>query len=333
MQSFLQRIVEHIWYQPKHWGRLLLLPLSLLYQLLFFLNKRKAIAKQQPAKLPILIVGNINIGGTGKTPLVIAIAKLLQKNNLKPCIISRGYTGESKQWPLLVTHQTEVRLCGDEAKLMFNHTKLPVITGANRVESIRFAQQHCDCNIIISDDGLQHYAMPRDIELIVVDGQRRFGNKLLLPAGPLREKVKRLESVDFIVCNGIAANDNEYAMRLLTKPLLPIKSSKIHFPPEVTEVVIMTGIGNPHRFINSVKTLGYTIIHHALFVDHHRFIAEDLNALRERFPKTAIIMTEKDAVKCENFNTDNFWYLPIHAQLSNDFNQRLLKLVLTCMNE
>lgn len=326
MQSAIQRLIENIWYQPKHKGRFFLLPLSYLYQLIFNINKYYKLQYQKTLSIPVVVVGNISIGGTGKTPLVIYLAQQLKQQGLKPCIISRGYKGKSKIWPLLVTPETNVTLCGDEAKLIANNTQLPVIVGANRVDNIGYAQKICDCNIIISDDGLQHYAMQRDIEIAVIDAKRRHGNRLLLPAGPLREPIKRLQNIDLIVCNGTSNEINEHTMTL-NPQLISALSSTESLPLEKQEVIVMTGIGNPSRFISSIKSLDFIITHQALFSDHYHFTQQDLDLIRNQYPLTPIIMTEKDAVKCQQYQTENFWYLPVIASLDNNFNSKFLQLV------
>ena len=327
MHSAIQRLIENIWYQPKHIGRFFLLPLSYLYQLLSALNKQLKLSQQQKITLPVIVVGNISVGGTGKTPLVIYIAQQLQQQGLMPCIISRGYKGESKTWPLLVTKNTSVKLCGDEAKLIANNTQLPVIVGANRIASIHYAQQHCHCNIIISDDGLQHYALQRNIEIAVIDAKRRHGNGLLLPAGPLREPISRLAQVDLIVSNGLPKNNDEHLMLLNTGKITAITTPLSYLPKETTDIIVMTGIGNPSRFIASLTQLGYHIIDQALFADHYSFSQQDLDLIRQENPLIPIIMTEKDAVKCQQLNTNNFWYLPVTAYLDSQFNSKLLQLL------
>ena len=261
------------------------------------------------------MVGNISVGGTGKTPLVIALVEQLKALHYKPCIITRGYTGQSKQWPLLVDQNTDVELSGDEAKLMALRTQVPVIAGPERVDDIEYVLQHTDCNIIISDDGLQHYKMKRDIEIAVIDGQRRFGNGYCLPAGPLREKPSRLKECNLIIVNGDTSNSHEHSMQISSNQLISLDNSRSLSGNHFSKVQVYTGIGNPQRFVNHLQQKGIKISQSQRFPDHHHFTLEDFSERSE----DPIIMTEKDAVKCQDLNLENTWYLPINAQLDNSF--------------
>lgn len=329
---WLQQKLEAIWYKNSP-GKALLLPLSFLYSIISKYKKTQDVSHQISFPIPIIVVGNINIGGTGKTPLIIKLTALLKANGYKPAIITRGYKGTSKQWPVHVTTETPVELVGDEAKLMAVRTKSPVIAGANRNDSIRYVLENTDCDIILSDDGLQHYKMKRDIDIAVIDAKRRFGNGHCLPAGPLREPKQRLDQCDFIITNGkpaLGLFDNESLMMVTGSAVISVTS--ISDPAlEVTKkmddfksVQVYTGIGNPQRFIDTLQNYGLEIIHQVTFPDHHHFTDEDFKTQNSDLP---IIMTEKDAVKCTALDLKNCWYLPIDAELEKSFETAFLTKV------
>jgi tetraacyldisaccharide 4'-kinase len=277
----------------------------------------KGIKKSTRFSVPVIIVGNITVGGTGKTPLVIALARFLLEQGYKPGIVSRGYGGKAAHYPLAVTPTSSVMETGDEAILLARNTPCPVIVDPCRVRAVTALLEKTDCNIVISDDGLQHYALARDIEIVVIDGERRFGNSFCLPAGPLREALTRLHKVDFKVTNGMARS-GEYAMKLRHSIFRQVSAPQCS--QDVTALQNKTlhavaGIGNPTRFFNLLRSLGLSIIEHA-FPDHYLFKQAD-------FPHDAafIIMTEKDAVKCEAFADERYWYLPVEAELEALFWQ------------
>ncbi len=324
--SWLQQRLESIWYQKKTSDLFfyLLLPLSSLFCFISQRRRKKLTQQQVKLDIPIIIVGNISIGGTGKTPLVLRLTELLINEGYKPAIITRGYKGTSQQWPLLVTPDTATQLAGDEAKLMAIRSKVPVIAGADRLADIQWVTQNTDCNIIISDDGLQHYQMPRDIEIVVIDAQRRFGNGKCLPAGPLREKTSRLKECDFLVSNGHPALDNESLMQVSGSYLVNLKTNEQKPITSFESVQIVTGIGNPQRFINTLASTGLYIIDKKLFADHHHYVEADFS---NQFKNIATVMTEKDAVKCTQLELDNCWYLPVKAKLASDFENRFINKV------
>ena len=329
--SKLQQWLENIWYNNAS-GRFVLMPLSALY---CAVNRYQRFKYRKPkAKLPcpVIVVGNITVGGTGKTPLTIHIVKLLQKAGYKPAIITRGYGGKASTWPQSVTPESDPQLVGDEAVLMATQTQVPVYAGANRLQSIEQLTQAHDCDVIISDDGMQHYKLPRDIQIAVIDGERQLGNGYCLPAGPLREKKERLADCDLVVQNWGGVNSKphteQYAMHLKgdvlinlfskeEKPLSQFAKQKAH---------AITGIGNPQRFFSNLEKQGLELITHS-FPDHHDFIKADLDFSDS---VDTIIMTEKDAVKCKAFATENHWYLPVTAKLDDAFDQRLLALLEQC---
>jgi tetraacyldisaccharide 4'-kinase len=269
----------------------------------------------------VIVVGNITVGGTGKTPLVLYLLEQLQEQGFKPGVISRGYGGKSTVYPQLVTANSMAFAVGDEPLLLAKRSGCPVVVDPNRPRGARYLLENHDCNLIISDDGLQHYALARDIEMVVIDGKRRMGNGLCLPAGPLREPVSRLQSVDFVLVNG-EAKTHELAMQLKplqwvnvaeparTLPLSAFQGKKVH---------AVAGIGNPQRFFETLQTLGCEASVQA-FADHHRYVASDL-AFADGLP---VLMTEKDAVKCQAFAKQQHWYLQIAAELPSTFMLQLL---------
>jgi tetraacyldisaccharide 4'-kinase len=283
---------------------------------------------------PVIIVGNISVGGTGKTPLVIWLAEFLQQQGYQPGIISRGYGGShsrDSKLPLLVTQHTAAQQCGDEALLLAQKTGCAVAVCRQRFLAAQYLVDHCACDIIISDDGLQHLALQRTVEIVVIDGQRGFGNQYCLPAGPLREPISRLQSVDFLLWNG--AGDSEvypraYIMyfcgdeivnlhnRSLRKTLSSLVGKPFH---------TIAAIGNPQRFFDRLNAAGL-MFDTRVFPDHHHYCADDLQ-FEDDYP---VLMTEKDAVKCYDLAAANHWMLPIHAQLDASFasalTQRLEKL-------
>ena len=305
------------WYKKSLW-LYLLTPFSLLFKYLTKRRRRKYIqGKLESYKfdIPIIIVGNLTIGGTGKTPLVAYIAQELSKLGYKPGLVSRGYGGTFRE-TLEVTRDTPVKQTGDEAQIL-SKLNLPFYIDKNRVRAVKTLANNHDCDVIISDDGLQHYNMNRDIEIVVIDGKRRFGNNLTFPAGPLRESKSRLKSVDFVVNNSGPTKDNEYLMNISPSKFIHLKSGKSYLIkdwPMHKQVHAVAGLGNPGRFFDLLARLGFEITRNS-FPDHHNFDEEDLNFL-DHLP---IIMTEKDASKCRSFNNNKIWYLTIEADVSDKF--------------
>lgn len=275
-------------------------------------------------KVPVIIIGNITVGGTGKTPLVIWLAHWLRQRGFRPGIITRGYGGGSSHWPRCVGPDTPAAEVGDEAVLLQRRTACPVYAGPGRLEAGRRLLSEQDCDIIISDDGLQHYALERDLELVVIDGKRRLGNGLCLPAGPLRELPGRLRSVDLIVTNGEVAA-GEQPMRVVGSEAFSVNRSHL---PRLLEsfsgqtVQALAGIGDPERFFTMLESVGIRVERHA-FPDHHPFTVEDLSP----FAGKTVLMTEKDAVKCEAFAGDNVWFVPADAVFAKNFSSQLGLLI------
>jgi len=321
MSEWLQRQ----WYKSGIW-QLVLMPLSWLFLLLSSLRRfayRLGIFKTVRLPVPVIVVGNITVGGTGKTPLVIWLAEQLAQAGFKPGIISRGYGGKN-DLPMAVTGNSDPAIAGDEPVMIAGRATSPVWVGRDRAATgMALLKAHPACDLIISDDGLQHYRLARDAEIAVIDGRRRFGNGRLLPAGPLREPVRRLTHVDAVVSNGTAAAEGVIEMQLQPagfRNLQDVARSAAGSEFIGKRLLAIAGIGNPDRFFAQLKTMGLQFTQKP-FPDHHVYTPEDL----QTDAADAILMTEKDAVKCRTFALPNWWYLAVDARLDHALVERMLK--------
>ena len=303
-----------MWYGPRAWGWRLA-PLSLPYTGVVRVRRalfRRGFRLSHRVGVPVVVVGNIAVGGTGKTPLVVWLAHRLREHGFRPGVICSGYRGSARAWPRHVAADSDPAEVGDEAVLLARRTGGPVVADPDRVQAARYLVQEHRCDIVVADDGLQHYRLARDIEIAVLDGQRRHGTGWCLPAGPLREPVSRLESVDLVVTKG-RGRDGEYRMELAGRTLrLAADDSVTIDPAELSSSAVhaVAGIGNPCSFFQGLRDLGLQVIPRA-FPDHHPFSADDIEFRDER----PVIMTEKDAVKCRGFATARHWYLPVDAEV------------------
>lgn len=312
-------------------AQVLLLPLAGLFALLSAIRRglyARGILASHKLAVPVIVVGNISVGGTGKTPLVIYLAKQLKLAGFTPGIISRGYGGNSIGEVLPNSNPTHV---GDEPVLIAQRSACHVWVNPNRIAAGRaLLQAHPACNVIISDDGLQHYALRRDVEIAVVHARRSIGNHFLLPAGPLRERINRLQTVDAIVDGG---KDVAYGFYVLGG-LPPVYSMALqgdvfeHLNDATCQpasyfadknLVAIAGIGNPQRFFDYLTGLGLQF-EAVSFEDHHAFTAQDF----AKFANKTILMTEKDAVKCKAFHLADAWCLPVSAKIENSQNKQTL---------
>lgn len=303
---------ESLWYHQSRW-RWLLWPLSMLYAVL--MNGRRWILQryyQVKFPLPIIVVGNLTVGGVGKTPVVIALAKALTAKGLRVGIVSRGYGATLRDFPHeVVVHDTAEKV-GDEPLLLVNKTACPVVIAPKRVEAVRYLMKHYPCDVILSDDGLQHYAMGRSIEIAVIDGLRGLGNGLCLPAGPLREPPPRLAFVDFVLVNS-GQWPNAYPMRLTSTDFIQLTTGLRVPSVGGGTVAAVAGIGHPKRFFLQLQQMGVSVTEYP-FPDHHAFRAADLQLSHD-----VIVMTEKDAIKCHAFATNSMYYLPVEAEIDPKF--------------
>lgn len=326
MKKTLARWVVDIWYKDAFLG-LLLLPFAYVFSDVVRVRRylyRKGILKSHTLPVPVIIVGNITVGGTGKTPLIIWLADLLLKSGYKPGIICRGYGGLSESWPQIVNEHSDVNKVGDEALLIAKQTRLPVVIGPSRVYAAKKLLAEFDCNVVLSDDGLQHYKLNRDTEIAVIDGERRFGNGYCLPAGPLREPIGRLSSVDFVVVNGEIDEDHEFSMKFIGDMAVNMKTEeqKLLQAFRGVECHALAGIGNPGRFFKLLETAGLTCTTHS-FPDHYQFEHDDI----EFGDNKPVLMTEKDAVKCTQFAGLHHWYVPVKAVPEPAFGKQFLDLL------
>jgi tetraacyldisaccharide 4'-kinase len=323
--------LPHYW-QSVNLVSVLLWPLSVIYA--GFVTARhyayqQGILKSSQLGVPVIVVGNISVGGTGKTPLVIRLAQLLKDNDYRPGIVSRGYGGNAQSWPRSVTPLSDPVEVGDEPVLLARRCDCSVVVGPDRVAAARELLNNADCNVIIADDGLQHYPLSRDIEIAVIDYNRGFANGACLPAGPLREPQKRLKQVSFVVEHG--TDRGEHPMTLVGERAVNLMDASVTCSLtgfRTHSVHAVAGIGDPDRFFNFLRSQGIRTINHP-FPDHHRFTAADL-AFGDDL---TVLMTEKDAVKCKHLARDFFWYIPVQARLDPLLEDQILKRLAQCVSK
>ena len=327
VQSWLNRI----WYErraPPSW----LLPLSLVYGAVagsrrFVYARRWRRATRIPC--PVVVVGNVSVGGTGKTPLVCWLVKHLIERGYQPGIVTRGYGGSSTI-VRRITAADDPALVGDESILLARRTGAPVAVGRDRPAAAHLLVSE-GCNVIVSDDGLQHYALQRDCEVVVIDGDRRFGNGWLLPAGPLREPPARLKVADAVVVNGgRALLPGALSMRLEAKNAVALLGGTVRPLSDLAgrRVHAIAGIGNPDRFFNMLRSRGIEVAGRPL-ADHARLTAGDIDFGDDK----PVLMTEKDAVKCERFAGAQHWYVPVTASFDGGEASVLLDIILNKMTQ
>jgi tetraacyldisaccharide 4'-kinase len=323
LESHAERLVA-AWYVP-HLTALtaLALPLSLLFRLAVALRRlgyRVGILRSVRLPVPVVVVGNITVGGSGKTPLVAALASALAERGYRPGIVSRGYGRDDEDGaPVTVGPDDDPHRVGDEP-LLLARAGFPVVVARDRVAAGRtLLECNPGCNVILSDDGLQHYRLARKVEIAVVDAARGLGNRWMLPAGPLREPPSRLDTVDAVVVLGAESDTPQstrartFAMRLVGDRFVRVDDPLTSAPAALFArrgVHALAGIGHPARFFAQLKAMGIAATPHP-FQDHHRFVAGDLAIAGAE----AILMTEKDALKCETFADERCWYLPVQARI------------------
>lgn len=313
----LERLFNASWYGKWQWTWCLW-PLLLLVS--YVTNKkRQQFLKQPPVRFsaPVIVVGNITIGGTGKTPVVQSVVRYLQGLGYKPGIVSRGYGGQLSQYPHLIAIDNSSAMVGDEPYMLFQSLQVPVVVDPQRRRGVeRLLKEQVD--VVISDDGLQHYQLHRDFEICVIDGFRGLGNQQLMPVGPLRESKERLNSVDYVLKTAQAMGENEFV--ICPEKWVSVKTgeSKALNDLSVSDASIaIAGIGNPEKFRKTLLEIGVDVPC-KWFPDHYLYKQSDFDNL----PKQ-VIMTEKDAVKIKPFAHDDMWYLQVSAQLPSAFQSRI----------
>ncbi len=366
------RLIEKVWFQshPAKWLLVpLLLPFTVLFYLLSALRRiafRLGVFKTHKIQKPVIVVGNIGVGGNGKTPVVLYLVELCRQLGLTPGVISRGYGGVVSIKPLVLTPESTAKEVGDEPLLIYQKTQVPLAVGQNRVASAKLLVA-LGCDIIIADDGLQHYALGRDLELIVVDASRFFGNGLLLPAGPLREGQWRLKTANFVILNGrdsvdLSTTENDkvrtttkakakaigmqlkatHVRNILSDEVVAIEAFKKLLvtqheqgfsqgnSQEQPQINAIAGIAAPTRFFNTLLEHQFCIATQKEFIDHHEFKAGDLQQFNDKLP---LLMTEKDAVKCRPFAKTHWWYLPVEAILEAKGEEKLIYSIIKLTSE
>ncbi|TVP83489.1 MAG: tetraacyldisaccharide 4'-kinase [Thioalkalivibrio sp.] len=301
-------------------------PLSLVYAGVASWKRNRLEEIQRNVFLPVkavIVVGNLTVGGSGKTPMTAWLAGRLLAAGYRPGIVSRGYGRRNGTASVLVGPGADPAAVGDEPIMLARRTGVPVWVDRDRVRAARALAEEQGVDVVISDDGLQHHRLPRDISILMVDGRRRFGNGLCLPAGPLREPRSAAERADFVVVTGGDPQPGEYRMDLVasevlrrvdrpasTRPLQELSGRPVH---------AVAGIADPERFFAALEDAGVEVVRHP-FPDHYRFRARDI-AFDDQLP---VLMTEKDAVKCRDFADERHWYWPVSAQPEAGLEQALL---------
>ncbi|AKC60537.1 tetraacyldisaccharide 4'-kinase [Blochmannia endosymbiont of Camponotus (Colobopsis) obliquus] len=325
-------MLSRIWYSTSLY-HLFLLPFSLLYGLISTLIKfgyRCGCLKSYKFPLTIVVIGNLTVGGNGKTPMVLWLVEQLQHRGWLVGVVSRGYGGYSKRYPIILNEFSNTDECGDEPLLIWERTGVPIAVSPRRAEAVAALLYKYKLNVIISDDGLQHYALERDIEWVVV-AQRRFGNGWWLPAGPMRERITRLSSVHEIIVNGEQTKVGEIPMKLVPSMVVNVLNGKCHKLNILHNVVAMAGIGHPDQFFATLRSSGIFPIKEIVFTDHAIYHEETLAVLTMN--NEMLLMTEKDAVKCRKFAHINWWYLRVDVDISRLSTEKLLFSIENSINQ
>ncbi|MGE7991960.1 tetraacyldisaccharide 4'-kinase [Pseudomonas sp. NPDC089554] len=308
------------WYSG-HPALALLRPLETLYRRVVARKRARFLSGESPsyrAPVPVIVVGNITVGGTGKTPMILWLIEHCRRQGLKVGVVSRGYGATPPSLPWRVEAQHAAEQAGDEPLLIVQRTGVPLMIDPDRSRAVRALLASESLDLILCDDGMQHYRLARDLELVLIDAARGLGNRRCLPAGPLREPVERLAEVDAVLHNGAVSDPADgFAFRLQPSALVNLRSGEHrtldYFPPGQA-LHAVAGIGNPQRFFNTLLALNWQPVPHP-FADHAQFSAENL-AFEPPLP---LVMTEKDAVKCRAFAAADWWYLAVDALPSPAF--------------
>ncbi len=316
--------IKNYW-DSKSFFTFVLLPLSFLFLFFSVMRKffyEKKIFHAKKIDLPVIVIGNITVGGTGKTSAVIWLANYLKGKRLKVGILCSGYGSDNNKYPIQITSDSKAFQVGDEAVHIFRRTDCVVVTCKHRVKSALFLEQNFALDVLICDDGLQHYQLMRDIEIHVTNGGKRFGNQYFLPAGPLREPMRRLRDIDLKISKGAPKNGEynlSYRPNYVYALNMPSKIEPLTFFKD-KKVVAVAGIANPEEFFKILESKGLHPVKKP-FPDHHRFRAEDFYG----YESLPILMTEKDAVKCEGIEGYDFWSISLEYCLPKAFGEAVLK--------
>ena len=320
-------MIDKFWYQRSpSLLSYILKPISIIFSKAATNRKLKQQQNQYKSKIPVVIVGNISVGGTGKTPVVRKLAQEYLAKGKNPVIISRGYGAKAENYPFGIDINTPASQCGDEPAMLYDALKaqVPIVISPQRVDSVKHIEEkYPNTDVIISDDGLQHYKLARDKEIVVGDASRMFGNQLCIPAGPLREPVERLKSVDEVIVIGNCSKDDQDYIKKYSQNITLAKIVATEFVNLVSgervskdsfldkEVIAIAGIGNPTKFFQTLVQNSIKIESKKIFKDHHKFMPEDFADIKDN---QIVVMTYKDAIKCKSFAKDNWWYLDIELK-------------------
>jgi len=327
VDNLAQELILDAWHKKNAFYHFVLVPLSCVFEFLTWLRRwvyQIGLLKSYALPVPVIVVGNINLGGSGKTPVVMWLVEQLIQRGYKPGVISRGYGGDNAL-PKSVSANSPANAVGDEPVLIAKRCDCPVWIGADRVRTgNELLKAHRDCDVIISDDGLQHYRLKRDMEIAVVSDST-LASSQLLPAGPLREKFERLNKMDAIICNGQKTIAEAYEMQLIGQQFYNLvdenlKATVADFKRK--SVKAMAGIGNPERFFEHLRNLGLNFVG-VSFEDHHEFTEKDL----ANMDCDVLVMTEKDAVKCKLFAQPQHWVLPVEAHIDKAILPMILEKI------
>jgi tetraacyldisaccharide 4'-kinase len=324
LKAAARRVLVDAWYSGA-WWLWLLRPFEWLFRAFAAVRRvayRCGLISTYRPEVPVVVVGNITVGGTGKTPVVIALVESLREHGITAGVVSRGYGASENAMPHVVGEQSEANDCGDEALLIYRRTACPCVVAASRSAAARVLLEQHEVDLIISDDGLQHYALARDLEIVMYDANSAFGNGLCLPAGPLREPLARLSSVDFVLGRGSddpvtgVAYQEDKLVNIASHEERPVFTDSIG-----SSVFAVAGLARPALFLESLGKLGFKV-EARLYPDHHPYSAADFSGLQEK----PIIMTEKDAVKCRGLVGGDAWYLQVSAILPKPVVQAVVAL-------
>ncbi|UVM65483.1 tetraacyldisaccharide 4'-kinase [Pseudomonas sp. B21-009] len=317
--AFADRLLD-AWY-AGHPALALLRPLEALYRRVVLGKRARFLSGESPsyrAPVPVIVVGNITVGGTGKTPMILWLIEHCRQQGLRVGVVSRGYGARPPQLPWRVRAEQSAAEAGDEPLLIVQRSGVPLMIDPDRSRAVQALLASEPLDLILCDDGMQHYRLARDLELVLIDAARGLGNRRCLPAGPLREPVERLQDVDAVLYNGATTDrENGFAFALQPTALVNLRSGErrgLDFFEPGQAVHAVAGIGNPQRFFNTLQGLNWRPVPHP-FADHAQYSAQALSFS----PALPLVMTEKDAVKCRAFAADDWWYLAVDAVPSPAF--------------